>query len=98
MGALRDKGLPQPTTLEVSEAGYLVATFTLADPVSAAHLRAFATDALLAIRNRMCADSSFGKYRVTLEGPSPGPGLTLLYGSARFIEGGSVDWDPAVKP
>ncbi|MBM4048243.1 MAG: hypothetical protein FJ279_24330 [Planctomycetes bacterium] len=98
LAALQEKSLPFPVSLELNESGYLVATFELADPVSAEYLRAFATESLLAIRNRMQARSLTDKYRVTLNGPSPGPDLVLRYGSARFIEGGSVEWDPMVKP
>jgi hypothetical protein len=31
-------------------------------------------------------------YRVTVNGPAPGPGLINRFGSMRFTEGGSMDW------
>lgn len=96
--ALRGKGFPAPKSLEVNESGWLVATFVLSNPRSSAYLESFATDTLLTIRNTMYPHSVVSKYRVTLEGPSPGPNLVLLYGSARFLEdGGSVKWEPAKK-
>ncbi len=96
--ALEQKGLPHPQSLEINDAGYLVVTFELANPRSPAYLEWFATEALLAIRNAMYPYSVVKSYRVTLNGPSPGPGLILRYGSSRFIEGGKVEWDPARKP
>jgi len=34
---------------------------------------------------------------VTLNGPPPGTGLIRRFGSARFIEGGQVEWEAAVR-
>jgi hypothetical protein len=95
--ALQAKGFPSPKSLEVNETGWLVAIFELADPRSAAYLENFATDTVLLIRNTLYPSSAFSKYRVTLDGPSPGPGLVLRYGSARFIEGDKVVWEPTKK-
>lgn len=95
--ALLEKGFPAPKSLEVNESGWLVATFVLSDPRSAAYLENFATDTILTIRNTIYRYSIVSKYRVTLDGPPPGPGLVLRYGSARFIEGGRVEWEPAKK-
>jgi len=95
--ALQAKGFPAPNSLEINESGWLVATFVLSDPRSATYLESFATDTLLTIRNTMYSHSIVKNYRVTLDGPSPGPGLVLRYGNARFIEGGKMEWEPAKK-
>ncbi len=91
--ALKAKGYPAPT-LTVTDGGFLVATFELPGPPPPS-LRAYAEGALLTIRNTMLPFHTFQNYRVTLNGPSPGPGLVRRYGVARFIEGGSVKWEPA---
>jgi hypothetical protein len=58
--------------------------------------KAFAQKTLLAIRNDMAErKAGFEDYRVTVHGPSPGPGLVLQFGSMRFSEGGSFDWSPS---
>jgi len=95
--ALQSKGYPFPRSLEINETGWLVATFELSNPRSATYLENFATNTLLTIRNTMHPRSIASKYRVTLEGPPPGPGLILRYGSAMFIEGGKMAWEPARK-
>lgn len=91
--ALKAKGYPAPT-LTVSDGGFLVATFEL-QHLPQQSFRRYAEDALLIIRNAMLPFNAFQNYRVTLNGPSPGPGLIRRYGNARFIEGGSVTWEPA---
>src|ERR1044071_906583 len=83
--ALKAKGYPAPN-LTISDNGFLVATFEL-QRTPQQSLRAFAEDALLTIRNTMHPYRIFDRYRVTLNGPSPGPGLIRRYGNARFIEG-----------
>lgn len=95
--ALQEKGFPAPKSLKVNESGWLVATFVLSDPKSAAYLENFATEAILTIRNTIYSYHVVSKYRVTLDGPPPGPGLVLRYGIARFIEGGKIEWEPAKK-
>jgi hypothetical protein len=91
--ALRSEHLPQPKTLEVTSSGWLVATFELAPQEFRGSGQDFAEKALLAIRNTMYRYKPMHAYRVTLNGPSPGPGLISRYGSARFIEGDKVEWD-----
>jgi hypothetical protein len=91
--ALRAKGYPLPVSLEVTDGGFLVATFEIDEPVDS--LQRFAEDRLLVIRNTMLPFHVVNNYRVTLNGPSPGQGLIRRYGVARFIEGGSVTWEPA---
>jgi hypothetical protein len=92
---LHDANLPQPTTLEVNNSGFLVATFEVDRDDVRGSIRVFAESAVLAIRNAMYPHKVFQSFRVTVNGPSPGPGLVRRYGSARFLEGGSVEWQPA---
>jgi hypothetical protein len=91
--ALKARGYPAPT-LTVSDSDYLVATFELQHAPQQS-FRAYAEDALLTIRNVMLPFRAFENYRVTLNGPPPGPGLIRRYGNARFVEGGRVTWEPA---
>ena len=57
--------------------------------------RVIGTKGVVAVRNQFYRlDKDLG-YRVTVNGPSPGPGLVLRYGSARFQEGGQVRWESA---
>jgi hypothetical protein len=93
--ALKQQGLPTPQSLEINDSRYLVATFELRGAVTAASLQDFAEKALLTIRNTMQPYRVVNAYRVTVNGPSPGPGLIRRYGSARFLEGGSLEWQPA---
>lgn len=58
-------------------------------------MRSFAQKAVLTLRNANLGGHPVDGYSVTLNGPPPGPGLVRRYGVARFIEGGSVEWDPA---
>src|SRR5262245_33145668 len=92
--ALTDARVPSPKSLECCSP-WLVATFEIRDPMTASQVRAFADTALFAIRNSIYADNTVKHYRVTVNGPPPGPGLVRRYGSARFIEGGSFEWEPA---
>jgi len=93
--ALTDAGLPQPESLEVSSADYLVATFVIDPDQLPGSIRAFGEKAVLTIRNAMYPHKVFDAFRVTVNGASPGPGLIRRYGSARFHEGGAVEWESA---
>lgn len=92
--ALDAKGYPYPV-LEIADTGFLVATFQLDAPPRNKTLRAFAEDAVIIIRNAMHSQGIFNKYRVVVNGNSPGPGLIRRYGVARYIEGDQVSWEPA---
>lgn len=104
--ALKSAGLPLPKSMEVT-GGYLVATYELDvdnDAVLAGLASAgitspkeLASKAVLTIRNAALPLKLVSSYRVTLNGPPPGPGLITRYGSARFSEGGSVSWEPGTK-
>jgi hypothetical protein len=93
--ALKAKHYPAPESLEITEGGFLVATFQINGPVTPNSLEGFATGSLLAIREAMLPFKVVDNYRVTLNGPSPGTGLIRRYGNARFIEGDQVRWEPA---
>jgi hypothetical protein len=90
--ALSDAQLPQPQSLNISDTGYLVATFEPTLTPTRAAAESFATIAVFAIRNSMIRRNVVSSYRVTLNGPSLGRGLVLRYGSAFYSEGGSLDW------
>lgn len=92
--ALVAKGYPEPA-LEIADSGFLVATFELSGPRTPQELRAYAEGAVIIIRNTMRPYHLTDKYRVVLNGPSPGEGLIRRYGVARFMEGDQVRWEPA---
>lgn len=95
LAALKAKRYPGPTEIEITDGEYLVATFELSRPPAGRSWQSFGEDAVITIRNAMLPFKSVDSYRVTVNGPSPGPGLILRYGSARFIEGGQVTWESA---
>jgi len=97
IGALHQKELPTPLSLEINDNGHLVATFQVSEGRSLSAIRESATTAVLTIRNTLYPNSPVNYYRVTFNGPPPGPGLVLRYGSARFSEGGAVEWEPGVR-
>jgi hypothetical protein len=90
--ALRANGYPSPQSLEISEGGWLVATFELRGAARGGSFEAFGTGAVVTIREAMLPFKTVSNYRVTVNGPSPGTGLIRRYGSARFIEGDRVQW------
>lgn len=97
---LRAKGFPAPQSLEITS-GRLVATFEIDDAALALMVAAgisspkeFASNAVIALRNAELPLNLVDSYRVTMNGPPPGPGLIMRYGSARFSEGSSVTWEP----
>jgi acyl-CoA synthetase (AMP-forming)/AMP-acid ligase II len=98
---LAGAGLPPHQSIEITEGNWLVATFQIDDPaltqMSSAGItspREFATKAVILVRNAALPFKVVTNYRVTMNGPPPGPGLIMRYGSARFSEGGSVTWEP----
>lgn len=92
--ALGSRGYPSPSSLEITDGGFLVATFELHDLPSGG-FRAFGEESILIIREAVLRYHLVQAYRVTLNGPSPGTGLIRRYGNVRFIEGGQVEWEPA---
>jgi hypothetical protein len=81
--ALTAQGLPNPSTIEITDGGWLVATYQISDGAGARNL---AERAVLAIREAMLPYRLVDTYRVTVNGPSPGTGLIRRYGSARFTD------------
>lgn len=94
LNALTVKRYASPS-LEITNGGVLVATFELSKPPLS--LRSYAEDALITMREAALACNSARNYRVTLNGPSPGTGLIRRYGSARFFEGGPMEWESGIN-
>jgi len=90
--ALQEKGLPAPESIEIS-GGYLVVTIELKGNMSEGVPRRTGEGAVITIRNAMLGSGLVDSYRVTVNGPSPGPGLIRRYGSARFLEDYKVTWE-----
>lgn len=90
--ALKAEGLPNPSSLEISDSGWLVATYQLSNGANA---RELAEHAVLIIREAMLPYHLVDAYRVTVNGPSPGTGLIRRYGSARFTD--RLEWEPGVN-
>lgn len=88
-------------TIEITDGNRLVATFEIDDAALALMVRAgikspqeFASKAVITVRNAELPFNLVDDYRVTMNGPPPGPGLIMRYGSARFSEGSRVMWEP----
>jgi len=94
--ALRAQRFPVPQSTEIASNGYLVVTFQLESFAPRVTPQQFAEDAVVIVRNAMLG-TAFQDFRVTLNGPPPGPGLIRRYGSARYHEGAPhpVSWEPA---
>ena len=95
--ALSAKKYPRPISLEITDGGWLVATFELPGRAPGGSFEAFGTDAVITVREAMLPFKLVQSYRVTVNGPSPGTGLIRRYGSARFIEGGRVEWEDGIR-
>ena len=91
---LSSANYPVPQSIEVSkETGFVVATFLVTPDQIPDGGKAFATDALLKIRERLLPSGRYKSFRVTLNAPSEYTGIVKRYGSARFIEDQiAVDW------
>lgn len=85
---LSAQGLPSPSSIEISDSGWLVATYQIENGAKA---RDLGERAVLAIREAMLPFNFDGHYRVTINGPSPGTGLIRRYGSARFTD--RLEWE-----
>lgn len=89
---LRLKGYERPVSLEQRSDGFVVADFEV-EGTRRKPARTFGEERLLAIRNALYG-YGFKDFRVNINGPSPGPGLTSRYGSARLMEPGTLEWLP----
>jgi hypothetical protein len=72
-------------------------TFEISGRAPCGSFEAFGTDAVVAVREAMLPFHLTDKYHVTINGPPPGTGLIRRYGSARFIEGGRVEWEDGLR-
>lgn len=88
---LKARGLPDPSSLEVTDSGFLVATYEVN---SGADARNLAERAVLAIKDAMLRFKIVDAYRVTVNGPSPGTGVIRRYGSARFTD--RLEWEEGI--
>jgi hypothetical protein len=85
---------PAPSSLEVNDSGFVVATFDGIEPSRVTDGgKDFAETAILRIREQLLPSGNYKNYRVTINGPSPGTGMISRYGSARLLEDGKVDWE-----
>ena len=95
LAALRKRALTEPASIELASSGFVTADYVLDDVYVnrlAIPLNRFAEMRLLAIREALLP-FGFKDYRVNINGPPPGTGLTKRYGSARFIgAGGELEW------
>ncbi len=95
--ALNKAQLISPEKIEIADSGKrLVVTFEIPEShdwalrVAGVHsLREYGTKAVITVRNAELPFNLVNHFRVTLNGPSPGPSLIHRYGSARFSEGGA---------
>ena len=91
---LQKVNFPAPTSLEVNNSGFVVATFGGVDPSRVADGgRVFAKTALIRIREQLLPAGTYKQFLVTINGMSPRTGKISRYGSARLIEGGQLDWE-----
>ncbi len=79
-----------PVKVEVSSAGFVVMDYEVPRDLLIP-ARTFGEERLLAIREALLP-FGFKNYRVNVNHPPPGTGLTERVGSARFIDGGRVEW------
>ncbi len=92
--ALRADNRDLPQSLELESTGFIVAQWELTDSQVkslSVPIRQFGETRLLLIREALLP-YGFKNFRVNVNGTSPGTGLVRRYGSARFIDGGSVEW------
>jgi hypothetical protein len=93
LAAFDAKGFPAPQKLEITHSR-LVATFEIDDDalrkmaaIDITTPKEFGSKAVILLRNAEMPLNLVDDYRVTINGPSPGPGLITRIGSARFSEG-----------
>jgi hypothetical protein len=89
--ALKTAKIPEPDSIEI-DGHRLIATYQR-EFSSVTKAQTFAENALMAIRNASFQKGPVTFYRVTLNGPPPGPGMIRRIGSARYSEGGTVEWE-----
>jgi hypothetical protein len=80
----------RPNKVELSSAGFVTVEYEVGPGFAIPH-RTFGQDRLLGIREALLP-FGFKNYRVNVNGPPPGTGLVRRYGSARYIDGGQLEW------
>lgn len=83
--------LPQPTELTIQDTGFVVATYEATNIRRISQARELGESCLIAIREALL-DKGYRHFRVNVNGPPPGTGLIKRYGSARYMDGGEVEW------
>lgn len=86
----RTHGWDQPANVELRSDGMLVLDYELTDRASTLP-KTFGESRLLAVREALLP-FGFEEYRVNVNAPKPGTGLTARYGSARIFRNGSLEW------
>lgn len=81
----------KPNKVELSPQGFVVVEYEIG-PGFLIPPRTLGQERLLGIREALLP-FGFEDYRVNINGPPPGTGLTRRFGSARFIgAGGKLEW------
>ena len=94
--AIIGSGFNPPSEVGLNEQGYVYAVVNIASNPAAA-IAEPAKRAVLAMRNAVYVLPGADKdwpYKLRLMGPSPGPGLASVIGTARFSSDGGASWNP----
>ena len=85
---------------EQTSEGWLAVTVEIPED-DAYKARTIGTKGVVAVRNQFYQQELAGfdvhAYRVSVNGPSPGPDMITRYGSARLNRGGQVDWQSGLR-
>jgi hypothetical protein len=96
---LTEAGVTGSWTWEQASGGWLVVTVEIPED-DGYKARTIGTKGVLAVRNQFYQQKIAGmdsdRYRVTVNGPSPGPDMIKRYGSAR-LNGGEVNWESGLR-
>jgi len=94
VSSLTSENFPEPVEIEMSDSGWLAVKMkvnTSADLMGATPKR-YAETALLTVRNNLYEKGIEENIRLSLYGPSPGPGLVSILGTARMTRTGGLSW------
>ena len=96
---LNHAGVSGSWSWEQTKGGWLAVTVEIPED-DAYKARTIGTKGVVAVRNqfyrRELAGFDVDAYRVTVNGPRPGPDMITRYGSAR-LNGGQVDWESGLR-
>jgi len=94
--AIRGAGFNVPSEVGLNEHGYIFARVDMPSAPTAS-VGAYAEKAVLAMRNAVYvlpgADKNW-PYKLSIFGPSPGPDLVIVVGTARFSTYEGTSWKP----